>query len=134
MNNVCLMGRITRDLVLKGTQTGKNYLRFSIAVNRNFGGERQTDFIDCVAWEKTAEFITKYFSKGNMIALVGRLETSVISSDLGKRKFYSVVVNRSYFCEAKNKNNVEDIENFEQKEDKIENFELTEDDLVDLPF
>lgn len=134
MNNVCLMGRITHDLELKGTQTGKNYLRFSIAVNRNFGDEKQTDFIDCIAWERTAEFIAKYFSKGSMIAIVGRLQTTIISDDIGKRKLYSVVVNRTYFCGGKNKNSDENSENCEQKEEKTEKFELTEDDLVDLPF
>ncbi len=87
-----------------------------------------------MAWETTAEFIAKYFSKGDMIALSGRLQTTIISDDIGKRKLYSVVVNRTYFCGGKTKNNTENSENCEQKEDKTEKFELTEDDLVDLPF
>ena len=72
------MGRITRDLELKQTQNGVSVLSFTIAVDRNFvkqGEERQTDFINCVAWRQQAEFISRYFGKGRMIAIEGQIRT-----------------------------------------------------------
>jgi len=78
INRVILMGRITQDLELKSTPSGVSVLTFSIAAERNFvkqGEERQADFISCVAWRQQAEFISKYFGKGRMIALEGSLRT-----------------------------------------------------------
>ena len=78
LNRVILMGRITRDLELKQTQNGVSVLSFTIAVDRNFvkqGEERQTDFINCVAWRQQAEFISRYFGKGRMIAIEGQIRT-----------------------------------------------------------
>jgi len=78
LNRVILMGRITRDLELKQTQNGVSVLSFSIAVDRSFvkqGEERQTDFINCVAWRQQAEFISRYFGKGRMIAIEGQIRT-----------------------------------------------------------
>lgn len=79
MNKVILMGRLTADPELKQTQNGTAVCRFTVAVNRKFTdkntGERQADFISCTAWAKTAEFIGKYFTKGQMIALEGSLRT-----------------------------------------------------------
>lgn len=75
LNKVILMGRITRDPEMRQTQNGKSMLKFSVAVDRGSGDNKQTDFINCVAWEKRAEFIHKYFGKGNMIAIVGSIKT-----------------------------------------------------------
>ena len=78
LNRVILMGRITHDLELKQTPSGVSVLSFSVAVDRNFakqGEERQTDFINCVAWRQQAEFISRYFGKGRMIAIEGNLRT-----------------------------------------------------------
>ena len=79
MNNVTLMGRLTADPELRQTQSGISSCRFTVAVDRKFAdkntGERQADFISCVAWRQTAEFVSKYFSKGKMIALTGTLRT-----------------------------------------------------------
>ena len=78
LNKVILMGRITHDLELRQTPNGVSVLSFSIAVDRSFarqGEERQTDFIDCVAWRQQAEFISRYFGKGRMIAVEGELQT-----------------------------------------------------------
>lgn len=79
MNKVILMGRLTKDPELRQTQNGVASCRFSIAVNRNFKnqqtGQYDADFINCVAWRQTAEFISKYFRKGQMIALDGTLRT-----------------------------------------------------------
>jgi single-strand DNA-binding protein len=79
MNKVILMGRLTADPELRQTQSGISSCRFTVAVNRRFAdkntGEKQTDFISCVAWKNTAEFITKYFNKGSMICVEGSLRT-----------------------------------------------------------
>lgn len=78
LNRVILMGRITHDLELKQIPNGTSVLSFSIAVERNYakqGEDKQTDFITCVAWQKTAEFISRYFGKGRMIAIEGNLRT-----------------------------------------------------------
>lgn len=78
LNNVTLMGRITHDLELKQTPNGVFTVQFTLAVERDYAdknGERQTDFLNCVAWRTTAEFISKYFYKGSMIAVVGNLRS-----------------------------------------------------------
>ncbi|MBQ9894732.1 MAG: single-stranded DNA-binding protein [Ruminococcus sp.] len=79
MNKVILMGRLTADPELRQTQSGVSSCRFTVAVNRNFvdkqSGERQADFITCVAWRQTAEFVTRYFNKGSMICVEGSLRT-----------------------------------------------------------
>lgn len=79
MNKVIIMGRLTSAPELRQTQSGISSCRFTVAVNRRFAdkntGEKQTDFISCVAWKNTAEFITKYFNKGSMICVEGSLRT-----------------------------------------------------------
>lgn len=79
MNKVILMGRLTADPELRQTQSGISSCRFTVAVNRNFAdkntGERQADFITCVAWRQTAEFVSRYFNKGSMICVEGNLRT-----------------------------------------------------------
>lgn len=94
LNRVVLMGRITQDLVLKQTQGGTSVLSFTVAVDRGFtdqNGERQTDFINCVAWRQTAEFITRYFSKGRMIAVEGNLRTRTYDDKNGTRHYVTEV-------------------------------------------
>lgn len=80
MNKVILMGRLTADPELRQTPSGVASCRFTVAVNRNFTdkatGERQADFINCVAWRQTAEFVSRYFNKGSMICVEGNLRTS----------------------------------------------------------
>ena len=78
LNKVILMGRLTADPELRQTQSGVNSCRFTVAVDRNFvpqGGERQADFITCIAWRQTAEFVSRYFSKGRMICVEGSIRT-----------------------------------------------------------
>ncbi len=105
MNSICLMGRLTGDPELKTTQNGISVTSFSVAVDRAFRSkdqERQTDFINCVAWRGTAEFITRYFRKGNRIALQGSLQSrSYTANDGSKRTVYEVVVDNAFFCESK---------------------------------
>lgn len=105
MNSICLMGRLTADIELKTTQSGVAVASFSVAVDRAYRSkdqERQTDFINCVAWRQTAEFISRYFHKGQRIALNGSLQSrSYTANDGSKRTVYEVVVDNAYFCESK---------------------------------
>lgn len=102
INNITLMGRLTADPELRTTQTGRSVSSFSIAVDRAFsraGEERQTDFINIVAWQQQAEFVCRYFKKGSMIALTGRLETRSYEDKNGnKRTAYEVIADRVSFC------------------------------------
>lgn len=105
MNSICLMGRVANDLELKTTQNGISVLSFSVAVDRAYRAkdqERQTDFINCVAWRQTAEFIARFFRKGNRIALQGSLQSrNYTTNDGNKRTVYEVVVDNAFFCESK---------------------------------
>lgn len=94
LNRVILMGRITQELDLKSTPSGVSVLQFSIAVDRGFvkqGEERQADFITCVAWRQQAEFISKYFGKGRMIALEGNLRTRTYDDKNGTKHYVTEV-------------------------------------------
>lgn len=105
INNITLMGRLTADPELKTTTTGLSVTSFSIAVDRGYarnGEERQTDFINIVAWRQTAEFICRYFKKGSMIALTGSLQTRSYEDRNGNRRTaYEVVVDNVSFCGSK---------------------------------
>lgn len=94
LNRVILMGRITQELELKQTPNGTSVLSFSIAVDRSYskqGEERQTDFINCVAWRQQAEFISKYFGKGRMIAIEGNLRTRNYDDKNGVKHYVTEV-------------------------------------------
>ena len=108
MNSICLMGRLTGDPELKTTQTGVSVTSFSVAVDRAYRSkdqERQTDFINCVAWRGTAEFISRYFRKGQRIALQGSLQSrKYTANDGSQRTVYEVVVDNAFFCESKGGN------------------------------
>ena len=105
MLNACiLMGRLTADPELRTTQSGKSVVSFSMAVERDFqqDGERQADFIDVVAWRGTAEFICKYFRKGQMLAIVGHIQTRTYTDkDGNKRKAVEVVADKAGFTGEK---------------------------------
>ena len=108
MNSVCLMGRLTGDPELKTTQSGVSVTSFSVAVDRAYRSkdqERQTDFINCVAWRNTAEFISRYFRKGQRIALQGSLQSrKYTANDGSQRTVFEVVVDNAFFCESKGGN------------------------------
>ncbi len=94
LNRVILMGRITQDLELKSTPSGVSVLSFSVAVERGFvkqGEERQADFISCVAWRQQADFISKYFAKGRMIAIEGSLRTRTYDDKNGSKHYVTEV-------------------------------------------
>ena len=94
LNRVILMGRITQDLELRTTAGGQSVLTFNIAVDRNFvkqGEERQADFITCVAWRQQAEFISRYFSKGRLIAIEGNLRSRTYEDKNGTKHYVTEV-------------------------------------------
>ena len=105
INNVVLMGRLVATPELRNTQTGVAVTSFSLAVERSFaraGEQRQADFIDCVAWRNTAEFISKYFQKGSMIAVTGSIQTRSYEDKNGnKRTAVEVLVSQASFCGSK---------------------------------
>ena len=102
MNTVILMGRMTADPELKRTQTGKDVMSFSVAVDRGYGDKEQTDFINCVAWEQTARFIGQWFPKGRLIALEGALQTRSYEDKHGnKRTTTEVLVRQGHFTGGK---------------------------------
>ena len=108
MNKVELVGRLTAKPELRYTSSNTAYTRFSVAVNRNFtnaNGERQADFINVVAWRKQAETIARYFDKGNLIGIEGRLQTgSYDDKDGNKRYTVDVALDNFEFLESKNRN------------------------------
>ena len=106
LNHITLMGRLVSDPELRRTGTGIAVASFRIAVDRDFtpkdGGERKADFINCVAWRQTGEFISKYFSKGRMIVVDGRLEMRDWTDKEGnKRTTAEVIVDNAYFGDSK---------------------------------
>ncbi|MCH5210413.1 MAG: single-stranded DNA-binding protein [Oscillospiraceae bacterium] len=101
MNKVILMGRLTKDPEQRQTPNGTTVTRFSIAVNRRFAKDT-TDFINCVAWKKTGEFISRYFSKGSMIAVVGSIQSRTWDGQDGKKRYATEVnVDEAYFTGSK---------------------------------
>ena len=109
LNKIVIMGRLTRDPEIRYTQSQLPVASFTLAVDRDFtgkdGGEKQTDFIDCVAWRSTAEFVSKYFRKGSMAVAAGRLQLRDWEDKEGnKRRSAEVVVDNIYFGESKKDN------------------------------
>ena len=106
LNHITIMGRLTRDPELRRTGSGIAVASFTVAVDRDFGGrdggEKETDFIDCVAWRPTGEFVSKYFTKGRMIVVSGRLQIrSWTDKDGNKRRTAEVVADNCYFGDSK---------------------------------
>ena len=105
LNRVVLMGRLTADPDYRTTQNGTAMARFSLAVERDFSGpnnERQTDFLDVVVWRQRADFVNKYFHKGQLVAVQGSIQTSSYTDREGnKRKAWDVIADQVYFAEGK---------------------------------
>ena len=106
LNHITIMGRLTRDPELRRTGSGVAVASFTLAVDRDFGknenGERETDFIDCVAWRQTGEFVSKYFTKGRMAVVSGRLQIrSWTDKEGNKRRTAEVVADNVYFGDSK---------------------------------
>lgn len=108
MNKVILLGRLTKDVETRYTQTNNSLVAtFTLAVNRRFakeGEERQTDFINIVAWGKTGEFSSKYFKKGLQVAVVGRLQNRSYEDNNGQKKYVTeVIAEEVYFADSNNR-------------------------------
>lgn len=132
MNKFICMGNITKDLELKESQSGKSYLVFSVALNRGKdkdGNDMGADFINCKAFGKTAEAISRFFDKGRKILIEGKIQTGSYKNQEGRTVYTTdCLVERFYFVDSKPKNNSNDYDN-----DNIpEGFEVIDED--DLPF
>lgn len=142
MNKVILMGRLTRDPEVRYTQTNNTMVvTFSLAVNRRFTreGDTQTaDFINCTAWSKTGEFISKYFKKGQQVGVVGRIQTRSWDDANGQKRYSTdVVVEEAYFADSKRNGDAENFDNafgddVDQTAGDTSDFEVSSGD--DLPF
>ena len=119
MNIAILMGRLTRDPELKYTSNGKAYANFTLAVQKT---KDEAEFIDCVAWEKTAENIAEYFRKGNRILIQGRLNVSNYEQNGEKRKFTRVLANTFEFIDSKNSGNSQNNSRNRYDSDEDESF------------
>lgn len=122
INKVIIMGRITQDLELKQTPNGIAVLSFTVAVDRNYskGEEKQSDFISCVAWKERAEFISRYFGKGRMIAVEGQLRTRTYEDKHGSKHYVTeVYVDNASFTGEKKAENQSMIGNPDDYEDVL---------------
>lgn len=129
LNHITLMGRLTKEPDIRYTQSQTPVASFTVAVDRDYqsgGSEKQTDFINCVAWKNTAEFVQKYFHKGSMAVVAGRLQMrSYEAKDGSKRSVAEVVADSIYFGESKKANPNVDASSFS---------DLTEEESGELPF
>ena len=135
LNHIVIMGRMTRDPELRRTGSGIAVTGFTLAVDRDFSnkesGEKETDFIDCVAWRSTGEFVAKYFKKGSMAVVSGKLQIRTwTDKDGNKRRSAEVVADNVYFGEAKRS------ECYSSGEPSMpaQDYEIIEDEDGKLPF
>ncbi len=145
LNHIIIMGRLVRDPELRRTGSGVAVASFSLAVDRDFsprdGGERETDFIDCVAWRQTGEFVSKYFTKGRMAVVSGRLQIrSWTDKDGNKRRTAEVVADNVYFGDSKrdgdsgNMSAAPSYGSYAAPAPAASDFAMLEDDDAQLPF
>ena len=145
MNSCNFVGRLTKDPEVKTSSNGKSFCNFSIAVDKGYKdsqGNRQADFIPCMAWDKTADLIFKYFKKGNLIGVSGRMESRTYEDNGNKRTAYSIVVNNIDFIGGKSEVKEDNKPQEETKEEANPQMELNipidesiyEDSEEGLPF
>lgn len=141
MNKVILLGRLTRDPELRTTPSGVSVCSFSVAVNRRFAreGQQTADFINCVAWRQTAEFISKYFTKGRMIGVVGSLTTGRYEKDGQTHYTTDVTVDEAYFADSKNSSSASSESSSANADNNTASFGINDDFMPtpaddDLPF
>ncbi len=135
LNHITIMGRLTRDPELRYTQSQTPVTSFTLAVDRDFvgrdSGERQTDFIDVVAWRQTGEFVSKYFTKGSMAVVSGRLQIrDWTDRDGNKRRSAEVLAEDVYFGESKPRSDSVGM----KKDNGVSTFSAYDDIDEDLPF
>ena len=137
LNTVIIMGRLTRDPEMRTTQSGVAVASFTLAVDRDYSGseEKQTDFIDCTAWRHSADFVSKYFAKGSMAIVKGRLQIdNYTDNDGNKRKSAKVIADNIYFGESKKSGGQNGGQNTEQITPAPAGFVPVEVDDSELPF
>ena len=137
INKVILMGRLTRDPEMRHTNSGTPVTSFSVAINNGYGEKQQTDFVNCVAWNKTAEFVTKNFTKGKMIIVIGRITTRSWETQDGKRAYATeVVANEVNFGESKTSPQLNTPQTAAQPpmQDDDDDFTPLDEEDDDLPF
>ena len=143
LNHITIMGRLTRDPEMRRTGSGVAVTSFTIACDRDFGGQngqKETDFIDITAWRNTAEFVSKYFTKGRMAVISGRLQIrNWTDKDGNKRKSAEVVADNVYFGDSKPDSSSVgsySTQNFSTAPNPApaQNFEMLDDDDAQLPF
>ena len=141
LNKVVIMGRFTKDPELRRTGSGTAVTSFSLACDRDFksqSGDKETDFIEAVAWKNTAEFVSKYFSKGRMAVVEGRLQIrDWTDKDGGKRRSAEVVADNVYFADSKrSESNENQKENFNALSGRLSDdfVPALNDDTSELPF
>ena len=137
LNHVILQGRLTKDPELRKTQNGISVTTFTLAVDRDFksNGQKETDFINCSAWRQTAEFLSRFFGKGRMVLLDGRIEVRSYQDKEGnKRTAWDVVADRVYFGDSKPSEGPNSIQgDIQDGTEAHAEFSEIEDD-ADLPF
>ena len=132
LNHITVMGRLTKDPELRRTGTGTAVTSFTIACERDFGenGQKETDFLDCVAWRGTAEFVDRNFAKGRMIVVSGRLQIrSWTDKDGNKRRSAEILADNVYFGDAKKTSDANDVQ-----AQPAQDFAMIDDDDAQLPF
>ena len=149
LNHITIMGRFVRDPELRRTGSGIAVASFTLAVDRDFkassGGEKEVDFIDCVAWRQTGEFVSKYFTRGRMAVVSGRLQIrSWTDKDGNKRRTAEVVADNVYFADSKSENTSSgtqqaapasyDTPAYSAPNYPASDFSMLEDDDAQLPF
>lgn len=138
LNHITIMGRLTKEPELRQTQSGKAVANFTLAVDRDYaekGAERQTDFIECVAWRGTAEFVDKYFGRGQMAVVSGRLQIrDWEDKDGNKRRSAEIVADNVYFGESKRDAGANGAPSYGIKPAPTSDFAVLEDEDEGLPF
>lgn len=138
LNHVTIMGRLTRDPELRHTQSGTAVTSFTLAVDRDFkshSGERETDFVNCTAWKSVAEFTARYFSRGRMAIVEGRLQSrKYTDKDGNNRTAYEVVASSVYFGDSKRDSDPLDKLADDAAPVSEPSFQEMEDDPSELPF
>ena len=138
LNHITIMGRLARDPELRRTNTGKAVTSFTLAVDRDYaekGAERETDFIECVAWRGTAEFVDKYFGRGQMAVVSGRLQIRDWEDKGGnRRRSAEVVADNVYFGEQKRDAGANGAPSYGVKPAPASVFAMLEDEDSQLPF
>lgn len=137
LNCAVVIGRLTSDPEVRKTQSGVSVCRFTVAVDRNYkqGEERQADFINVVAWNKTGEFCSKYFKKGQQVSIIGRLQTRTWDDDKGTKHYVTeVIAEEAYFADSRRDGDASGFENtFGETLSQSAEFQVTSSD-DDLPF